>query len=1653
MALKWFETADIVTQEATTTRRKAESLFDQMRQRQIQRREAEEAEARRRKELSMKQTLEVMDSRRCARAADDINEINKTLRGSGLEPISLTQSNVRAQVNSGFTWADNIAHQAQQANQRAIQEAEQKLRADVVGKLLKDGVLVVGSPADVAEPLIQAAIAQRKAEDALKAGDYEAAAQWQAMLQGAPQVEEPTPEPPSISPMQVEEPTVATQRTPEMEIPGLDIKTISAPRLQQIFPQVPTVAGKTTPLDTVAFPEAVGYGELATTELAPARVVAETLGKSFQQLPQQVAASVLQAAQGQGGASVVNRDWADRFIAEANEDLDKFVEDIVKQYPDSSLLLELAQVSRNLGYSVTSMGAGLAVGVPMAFIPVPGARYLAWSAGTAASGAVAYQMTTYQIMQEYLEAKNDEKMAQIGTGLTLEEENQLKADFHSKAHRYGLWEAVPEAISNLLFAQILAGPLGKMVTGPIATRIITKMAMIYGEEFLTETITQKGQSAIEVEAGLREERIGWVEAFKEIAPQTFLLTTIMAGAGQVIVGSVQSIKKITNSLKTKIGETHPLYEEIKKGIETTPEDIVSTEPAPEVTEPVTPAVAEEVTPAATKATLIESKLEEGLFTINIEGESVGAVKVFPQKDALFANRISIHKEGVLTRSLLMQLDTLLTDMARTQGKKNLRLAVRPENLSLYKRAGYTQEGDSTTMTKEVTPEVAPEVAAPQPVVEPTALAEWETITAPIEGVEVTVEGLEPIKNIRAIQSRYIAQRDVEAIKAELVKYTKAHLPKEVQGKMLASVKNVKTEAQLRKAINKANEYAEVAVQKSLIPQIKNELLKITPRKIVTGAKYGKFTPETQKILDGIKKNINRERTDVQEEILKYMEAAEKGTIDYAEANEQIEILSHSGLKGMSSDEMASTLSYIKTLKETGRGIRTAERERDVAILKETTDAVGDALTGGKGIKPGAETVGTQGFEKKTGKWERVENVNLGLDDVLDKLSKFDMKSLPMQSPLSQIGDNLHLSRSFQITGNNQWLDKAIVKLGELFDAKSRNELNTVLNELSTDKIELGVFKNTDGVEVTLSLTRDQLTERWMQLQDPTLERTFREGMKWTDEMMAAVEDKIYESDSKMAQWLMNNYQTYGNELQSYYREKFHMDLPGNPYFSPLSRDVQSDTHEHLAFASQTFAYSSVTSKHLIPRVKSIAPLKNNGALNTYVKFIGEMEHFKAFSSSMKLARQVFGNKDVKTAIRQYHGENILKHLNNHLDDIARDGIDKRKIVSQLDTIRRNFTIAVLARPSVSAKQFLSLPAYMMHNRMPIADFFSGVADFWKNPIQNYRMMGEKSSYLSERWTRGHERDIRLVKAKGWQQRLSNKKNWRDYFMVGIQFFDTLATAQGSYAVYKSMIKQKLGEQRAVLEAELATKRTQPSFGLEDMAALRKGGSFWALATMFMSQPNKYFRVISNNARNLQYGRGDKKRALFHVIMAWAVLPMIFQWVSDAFQWKEKRQLRAGLLGPLNLMFIARDISQGLWGWASQDQEFQYQGSPVFSTINEMQWALGGTVRLIEQGKDPLKEIDSEYFIKIVEHYAQVAGRLGGLPTPYLVQLERAIRNADLRQIIFTEYSLRGAPEQEAEKKALRKIQDAYAVAYGKTKWTELTKTEQSQFWQLRPDLE
>lgn len=176
----------------------------------------------------------------------------------------------------------------------------------------------------------------------------------------------------------------------------------------------------------------------------------------------------------------------------------------------------------SMPYSVATMGAALGAGTAgMLAGPVAGG-----AAAMGASGAVAYRATK----QDFLHRLLDRTEEALGRTPTQDEWNRIASEFDSEATKYGAYEAIPEAVGNLLFMKLL-GPLGnKLLKGGLGSAA-KRVGGAYGEEFATETVTQMGQGDVEAEMGWRDEAPNAWEAFKEIAPATFWQTTLM-GAGK-----------------------------------------------------------------------------------------------------------------------------------------------------------------------------------------------------------------------------------------------------------------------------------------------------------------------------------------------------------------------------------------------------------------------------------------------------------------------------------------------------------------------------------------------------------------------------------------------------------------------------------------------------------------------------------------------------------------------------------------------------------------------------------------------------------------------------------------------------------------------------------------------------------------------------------------------------------------------------------------------------------------------------------------------------------------------------------------------------------------------------------------------------------------
>jgi hypothetical protein len=160
-----------------------------------------------------------------------------------------------------------------------------------------------------------------------------------------------------------------------------------------------------------------------------------------------------------------------------------------------------------------------------------------------AAGTMAYNTASYEFVKEILDYMNDAKKAEGQGPLTKDEQEFIRKRVLGLAHKHGLWEAIPEAIGSGLGFNLLVKPLSSFLGKNLATRVVTKLGAVYGEELASETVTEMGQKQQRYEAvhwGVLKDNSAepvdwksykqWVSSLKDVAPQVFLLTT-MLGTG------------------------------------------------------------------------------------------------------------------------------------------------------------------------------------------------------------------------------------------------------------------------------------------------------------------------------------------------------------------------------------------------------------------------------------------------------------------------------------------------------------------------------------------------------------------------------------------------------------------------------------------------------------------------------------------------------------------------------------------------------------------------------------------------------------------------------------------------------------------------------------------------------------------------------------------------------------------------------------------------------------------------------------------------------------------------------------------------------------------------------------------------------------------
>ena len=594
--------------------------------------------------------------------------------------------------------------------------------------------------------------------------------------------------------------------------------------------------------------------------------------------------------------------------------------------------------------------------------------------------------------------------------------------------------------------------------------------------------------------------------------------------------------------------------------------------------------------------------------------------------------------------------------------------------------------------------------------------------------------------------------------------------------------------------------------------------------------------------------------------------------------------------------------------------------------------------------------------------------NFSWNGILDILSMFDKTSLSNQSKLNKRLNIFEEEKKMRVGIFND--GEIISKLvGDALSANKNNAISVsryVNNELPK-KFQIDWGSNSK------TFTKDELLDIWMKAQDPDTKDIMLNDdvLQFNEGFLRKVDELLTEDDIAVANALFKFYEQDYNKINDFYEQHYGISLGRSEYYSPRSMDrsgINVSTGDLRSYAGLSA---------IKQRKAKGGQIKPKGAFAVLQNHINNVNHYINFSEKLQDINVVLGDPEVKNRIRNLFGEEMNKKIAYEVSRFANndkqftDGVGK--IMSKL---RANYAVSVLAlKPALAIKQLTSFPAYW--ENISTAEFLAGLADFAAHPDEAIKTLAA-SDYMK---TRGVNiiKDLEVVSTLDMFKNLGKGIKLRDWLMLNIQLGDRGAIYLGGWALYKAVLKKTGSKEKAMAEFERVTNETQQSSYMNEQSKWQSN-QFLNWFTMFQSSQNQYLRKELTALRGLVTGRMPKGQVFKTLFIYHFLLPMFFQAVADGFRWDKDAQLRAGLLGSLNGVFVLGKVMERLIDWGIT-QKLNYKLGirellPPISVFEDMGRFLNDSVKFAED------DIDLEDYVDALKRLAKTTGEMSGLPIKY-----------------------------------------------------------------------
>lgn len=845
----------------------------------------------------------------------------------------------------------------------------------------------------------------------------------------------------------------------------------------------------------------------------------------------------------------------------------------------------------------------------------------------------------------------------------------------------------------------------------------------------------------------------------------------------------------------------------------------------------------------------------------------------------------------------------------------------------------------------------------------------------------------------------ITKRGIKEIQEQLLDIlNKSDLSLNDKAKFRATIKNIQTAEQLQKALPEFQERIEALAEAGEVRTLKSKIkaeLRATKPKRVAGKIKGKFTPDIQKVLDAAREGLKLSQAESAQRIIENLEKYQDRTYVPVETILENRVLSmfQEGVEGLK-----TLLNTIREIKETGMLDRELQKFNYQEQLDRKKNHLLDIL--GK-IPKGRETTGKLRKTKRDQIKQFAKTVGhkslMGWDSLLE-IMEFAM---PVEIEKGQLKRHL---KEFSVYEQEkeykkrhaEYVENRNKTIAEVYDIPfetikekilNRGKINQIVTNI-TQEVDLGTFKNIEGTEVEMKMSRDEIMRRYIEFQDPTLEDSFREGNHFTHDIMDSIRSELSNKEILLAERLAPIFREQYPDTNEIFRKQTGVNLGYNENYIPIKREgYKIETQRGYGeFISEAVYRKAINPSFIKARVKNLLAIEKQGLLISLERFMGETNWYVAWAEKIRELDSIFTDPEVRATLEDKFGSDFLGTVQNTIQDLSTKGNKTARRIRWLDKIRKGFTFGqLMLKPVIGVKQLVSDVVYL--ERLGPTEYMAGVVDFWSHPVENYKTLAEESVFIRTRGS-NMDRDIRDALETEGYKRFSKIQTFLNLSMLNIKLGDKGGIIPGAWAMRKAGLKQRRNIADIIKEYEDFSADTQQSADISQQSEWQRGGSTMKLFTWFKSALIQYSRKEVNAVRSLFRKEGTSpkniKRVARIMFIYHFLVPFLFEFVSNFGGWDEddrKEYLRAIILGPLDGIAIMGDAIQ----WVVRSALGLYTfGDPIQIPAADILVDFWKAFESLD-----MDEITAENVFDAVNEWSEAGSNIG-IPSQYAVNIGQGI---------------------------------------------------------------